>query len=114
MFFAKVHKTAKPLQSYCKENCKASKPLKTNDLINFLFFVLQFCSDRDMYRKNGHLACKNRANGRSGSAGLVGGFCSGLKNCKKISQVLDFQGFAVLQWLCSGFAVLFNFTKNML
>jgi hypothetical protein len=53
MFFAKVQETAKPLQSHCKENCKATKPYSINDLIDFLFFVLQFCSDTAMYRKIG-------------------------------------------------------------
>jgi hypothetical protein len=42
-------------------------------------------------------------------AGLKGGFCRGLQNCKEFHQVLVYQRFAVLQyplqWLCSGFAV---------
>ena len=46
-----------------------------------------------MYRKNGHLARKNRANGRAGG-GLGGGFYSPLQNCKEFHQVLDFQRFA--------------------
>jgi hypothetical protein len=66
MLLAKVQETAKPLQSHCKENCKATKSYSINGLVCFCFLFLQFCSDRDMYRKNGHLACKNRANGRGG------------------------------------------------
>ena len=89
-----------------------------------------------MYRKKSGLDCKNRANGRGGSAGLVGRFWSQLQNSKtldfqgfsdhlkclifnnlsllqKISQVLDFQRFAVLEWLWSGFGVSCHFAKNI-
>ena len=57
-----------------------------------------------MYRKNGHLACKNRANGRGRVAGLEGAFfLSKPNNLKEIPQVLDFQGFELFRWLLGGF-----------
>jgi len=84
--FSKCQETEKPLQSHCKENCKASKCYSLNVFLCFLFFVLQFCSDREMYRNAGLLACKNRANG--GGGGFLGRFLQ-----------------CTLQWLCSGFAV---------
>jgi hypothetical protein len=35
MFFVKMHKTAKPLQRNCKENCKSIKALKDKHLMKF-------------------------------------------------------------------------------
>ena len=63
-----------------------------------------------MYRKNGHLACKNRANGRDGSAGLVGRFWSQLQNFKKSLKYLIFNG--LLFW--SGFGVVLEFCAILL
>jgi hypothetical protein len=50
LFGAIVHKTAKPLQRDCKGNCKALKSYSLNNLINFLFLFLQFCSEKEIYR----------------------------------------------------------------
>ncbi len=99
ILFIKVQETAKQLQSNCKENCKAFKCYSLNAFPCFQFSVLQFCSDKDMYRKN-------EIFGRGCSAKIVpsgwGGFgrvvfCSALQNCKEFYEVLDFQRFAVLQ-----------------
>ena len=45
-----------------------------------------------MYRKNGHLACKNRANGRGGSVGLGVGFAVHCKTAKNSIKCLIFKG----------------------
>jgi len=109
--FRDCQETAKALQSHCKENCKAFKRYSLNVFLCFLFFVLQFCSDREMYRNAVLLACKNHANGVG--VGRVGGFLQCTAKLQKIlasawfSTVWRFAvSFAVaLQWLCSSFAV---------
>ena len=58
-----------------------------------------------MYRIKTGLACKNRANGRGGSSKRTL-FLKSLQNSKKFHQVLDFQGFAVLEWLWSKSQIL--------
>ncbi len=80
-FLAKVQETAKLLQSHCKENCKATKPYSINGLVSFLFLVLQFCSDKDMYRKNEIFTCKNRAKWVGGLGRIF--LCRELQNCKE-------------------------------
>ncbi len=112
-----MQETAKLLQSYCKENCKAFKCYSINILLCFLFLFLQFCSDRDMYRKNEGLACKNRANG-GGLAGLVGWFfAENCKTAKNFIKCLIFNGLMLCSFLCSGFAValqwLFSAEKSL-
>jgi hypothetical protein len=89
------------LQSHCKENCKAFKCYSLNDLIDFLFFVLQFCSDREMYRKNGRVACKNRASGQV--VGLVVVFAVHCKTAKNFTKCLIFNGFLFYAILYASF-----------
>jgi len=47
-----------------------------------------------MYRKNGHLACKNRAKWVGRGGGLEGCLFGLAQNAQKTSQMLDFQSFA--------------------
>ena len=88
----------KKLQSHCKATAKktAKLPSATLSMIFFVFCFLfcSFCSDREMYRKNGRVTCKNRA---KGWGGFLGGFWSKLQNSKKFHQVLDFQRFDALE-----------------
>jgi hypothetical protein len=56
----------KKLQSNCKATAKKTAKPQTPDFQGFDEFLCSYCSDTAMYRKNGHLACKNRANGRAG------------------------------------------------
>jgi len=107
-----VFEIVKKLQSHCKASAKKTAKLSSATLSMFFFvfcfLFCSFCSDREMYRKNGWVACKNRAKGWGWVSGV--GFCRGLQNCKEFHKVLDFQRFNALQYplqcLCSGFAVL--------
>jgi hypothetical protein len=80
--------TVKKLQSHCKTTAKKTAKLPNPTLSTvwfvFCFLFCSFCSDRDMYRKNGHLACKNRANRRGGSAGLGVSFAVHCKTAKRL------------------------------
>jgi len=72
----------KKLQSHCKATAKktAKLPSATLSMIFFVFCFLfcSFCSDREMYRKNGRVTCKNRAKGW----GVGFGVCLGSKTAK--------------------------------
>ena len=102
-----VFEIVKKLQSHCKASAKKTAKLSSATLSMFFFvfcfLFCSFCSDREMYRKNGWVACKNRAKGWGWVSGV--GFCRGLQNCKEFHKVLDFQRFDALQyplqWLCS-------------
>jgi len=102
----------KKLQRHCKGTAKKTAKLSSATLSMFFFvfcfLFCSFCSDREMYRKNGWVACKNRAKGWGWVSGVD--FCRGLQNCKEFHEVLDFQRFDALQYplqcLCSAFAVL--------
>jgi len=62
-----------------------------------------------MYRKNGHLACKNRANGRGGLEGRKDTFPKITpKTPKNFIKCLIFNGLTLWSSLWSGFGVSLN------
>ena len=73
-----------------KKTEKPSKPTLSMFFFVFCFLFFGFFGDREMYRKNGRVACKNRAKGWGGS---WGGVFSHMRKCeKKFIKCLIFNG----------------------
>ena len=119
VFLVKMQETEKLLKSYWKENWKTS-----NLWLSRVWWIsFQFFSNIEMYRKNRVFACKNRANGRGGSAGLGVGLFGKTEKLKRILASAWFSTvwcFSVaFQWLFSGFSetekcLIFNASQTSL
>jgi len=72
----------------------------------FCFLFFGFFGDREMYRKNGRVACKNRAKGWGWVLGYV--WVEKPKNRKNFSKCLIFNGLMLFGILFGSFSVAFR------
>jgi hypothetical protein len=78
------------MQKACRKTCRKPKVL---DFQGFSAFYSAYSAYAEMYRKNEVLTAKISANGRGGSAGLVGWVFLHMQKCrKKLLKCLIFNG----------------------
>ena len=89
-----------------KKTEKPSKPTLSMFFFVFCFLFFGFFGDREMYRKNGRVACKNRAKGWGWVLGYV--WVEKPKNRKNFSKCLIFNGLMLFGILFGSFSVAFR------